>query len=66
MRVRSANYWWTGMSIPNACDDVMQGETEDYNVTILDNHSNLESYADQSSMIVAPGSTRQAGSADSA
>jgi hypothetical protein len=57
MRVRGANFWWTGSFINDPCSDVGEGETEDYNVVILPNPLTYDSYADQASSIASPGTT---------
>jgi hypothetical protein len=59
MRVRAGDYWSTagGSWITDPCADVIYGETEDYNVMILETPLEYNLYAEQQSDIVAPGST---------
>jgi hypothetical protein len=58
MRIRGGNWYWFYAPISDPCSDIGYGETEDYNVVILDNPVSIASIEpDQHTGIVAPGTT---------
>ena len=60
MRVRSADYWWFGSFINDACSDVGLGETEDYKVIIMATPPTFETTdALQQNAVAAPGALAQ-------